>query len=736
MAWTQPKFKPGLNSRDTGLANEAGMADCNHIRIRDGMPQTGGGWAAHSITPTTFDGTARADHAWRTLEGKPVMAWGTNTKLYAEYAGAQRDITPNLHQTVLSSAFWYTSGTRTIRVYMPFHGLVDQQNVTFANVQGTFNGIAANLINGTRTITLISDSEFSFLAANPASATTTSTTWEGPTFDFVAELAAGLASSTSTTELRQWSLHNWGEFLLANPSGGGIYEYQPAATYPNLAYNGDFTTNADGWALGSLWSWNSSAIRRTTGTGTATGGSNASQNVEGAMIGGKYYTVTFTVGFPTGAGTTGVRFRMNAGSPAAVIDVGVASTEITVAGTYTRMFLCPADPKDIVFEARSTTGTASVVTIDTVSYSLFDKAYRITTAPPRVDAMFVDINGLVVALGTTTTDGVYSATAYRCSDLGNNRSWVPDVASYATEGVIQGAGGRLMAGLSTRQQNLVWGDEGVLSLKFQKVIADAFDINLLGSNCGIISRHAMIEDNGFVLWMTNNGQFRFFEGVGATSLGVPKVLKCPIQEDIFNNRVKLQDLKIHAGANSRFSEAWFFVPDTRDGTDECSRAYVVSWTEGDEFGNVPWVKHSMARTAWQKEGIFPNPIAFAPASSTTGRIYDHEVGYTADGAALNEYLLTSPFNIGEGEYLALIRQMRPHFSNQTGNVQFDFTGRMSPNGSDFTLPDTLTATPTTTELWFRFKARQISMKLTGKTTGGFWRWGAITLDVEQTGAKR
>jgi hypothetical protein len=59
--------------------------------------------------------------------------------------------------------------------------------------------------------------------------------------------------------------------------------------------------------------------------------------------------MTFTV--TRSAGT--LKFRINAGATPAVVDVAGIHCYCK-SGTYSRVFLCPAVPSDIVFEADST----------------------------------------------------------------------------------------------------------------------------------------------------------------------------------------------------------------------------------------------------------------------------------------------------------------------------------------------------------------------------------------------
>jgi hypothetical protein len=727
--WT-PKFRPGFNKLDTSLRNEGGFNDGNFVRVHYGMMQTLGGWVL-SI-PARFDGKARASHAWRTAEGKRAFAFGTSEKLYCVLGGALRDITPDLHNTVVNDAFTTVDGSPIVTVHLPFHGLVVGNEVTFANHQSTVGGLT---IEGTFTVEeVLTVGKFTIDVGSNASSDVT--TPAGGHVDFVVPLPEGLesnplsgygtgtygsgpygASLEAYSELRDWTMDNWGEYLLANPSGYGLFEFQPETQYRDLAYNGDFDGNADGWGLGTGWAYDTDKVTKTAGTG-----SNLSQDVDGVLEGGRYYVVTFDV--TQTAGT--LKFKVNAGLTPSLIDLGAASAPITKSGSYSRIFLCPADPQDVVWEADSTFAGS----VTNITYKLVDRAYRIPTAPPRIDSMFVDPRGLVVALGTTQIDGTYSATCVRCSDLGNNRSWVPDSASLASEYTLRGGGGRLMGGIATRQQNLVWGDEGVFSAQWKGAFGDAYNINLLGTGCGLVSRHAMAEQNGFVFWMANTRQFFIFRGLGATSLGIPEIIPCPVREDVFDNLLETQSLKCHAGINSAFSEAWFFYPDARDG-DECSRVAVVSWTEGGQDSAAPWVQHRMARTTWEGNGTLINPLGLTP----DGLIMEHEVGYTANGQPLGEWLETSDFDIQDGDNLLAILGLVPDFAGLTGNVRFTITTRNYPLGPEI-VRGPYTSTPSQKRVNFRAMGRQARIKLEGTQADGFWRMGALRLDLQKTGARR
>lgn len=725
MPLVKPKFRPGIIKTDTALQSEGGFTDCNRVRFYQGQPQPIGGWQL--FTSSLYTGYARGAHAWSNLQGEKCIAFGTASKLYGFVSSGIRDITPNMHFTVLTDAFSTTNGSPVVRVAVEFHSLSAGDTVVFSNHQSTIGGLT---IEGTYTVTEILTSDtFSITHGSNASSTVTN---GGGAVDFVVALPAGLisndkrgygtdgygegpyGSSSNRGELRVWSLDNFGENLIANPSGFGLFEWQPESNYEDLASNGTFTGSANGWALGTGWTYSANTVTATAGTA-----SNLSQNVLDILEGGRTYIVTFTVTRTTGS----LKFRVNAGSPPAVIDVDTASSPITKSGTYTRLFRCPADPSDIVFEKDASFAGS----IDSVSYQLYEKAYPIRTAPARIDQVFVDPRGVVVAVGCNQVDGVYNPTCVRNSAIGNNRLWVPDTDNVASELILRGGGGRLMAGCATRQQALVWGDDGVFSLQWAGSVGQAFTPQLLATSCGLLSRHSFAKANGFVIFVTNTKDCFVFRGIGATSLGIPEKVSWPVREDVFDNLDLTQTLKCHAGLNPAFNEFWFFYPDERDtasGDDsECSRYAVYDWI------NDHWTVGQMARTAWLPAGILANPLGFEPFNTTQGVIQEHEVGKTANGANLGAWIETGMLDTADGETFTAVLGCVPDVKDQSGNIALTVDYRNYPNQGTLRTTGQLTLEPTTLRKNFRVTARQFRFRMDWLTTGGFGRLGAIAFDI-------
>lgn len=722
MPLVKPTFQPGIIKTNTALDAEGFFTDGNFVRFWQGRAEPIGGWSLSVVQ--TFEGTARGSKAWRTLDGVTVIAFGTESNLYGLINGFIRDITPALIRSTEEDTFSTISGSDVVGVLLPFHRLREGDAVTFANHQTTVGGLT---IEGAYTVEeVLTRDRFTIKAASNASADVNdgggfvdvsipippgSPTAPLTGYGSGAYGAGEYGVSPSTDPINTWAVDNWGENGLFNFSGYGLFEWQPSQSYADLAFNGDFAS-ADGWGLGTGWGITGGEAVKTAGVA-----SNLSQDIEGILEPGRVYEIVFGVTRAAGS----LKFRVNVGgSSPAVIDVGDASSPITKSGTYSRLFRCPADPLDIVFEADADFAGA----VTSVEYRLFDKAYRLITAPARIDSMFVDPKGVVVALGATQVDGTYSPTVVRNSDIRNNRSWVPDAGSVASEYALRGGGGQLMAGLATRQQNLIWGDNGVFSAQYKGEAGDAYDIELLSTGCGLISRHAAAGASGFVFWMSNSGQFYIFRGVGATSLGTPEVIACTLREDVFDNLDDQQRLKIHAGVNSQFSEVWWFYPDKRDG-DEVSRAVAFNWMDG------PWSTHKLARTSWIDAGPLSSPVAF----STDRFIYLHEHGNTANGAGMNAYVETAYFDRADGDAFTAILGIVPDFARQKGSVNFRVRTKIYPNGPEKVSP-ALQASPAKERINYRQTGRQMSLRIENDSTDCFWRMGALRLDVVPDRARR
>jgi hypothetical protein len=265
------QLRPGINRESTTLANEGTWFEMDKVRFRSGYPEKLGGWTLDTgATPSalqpptgSFWGIARSLWNWITLSSANLMGIGTNLKYYIQDSsgGAFYDVTPLRDiSTVASNAFTTVSGSTTVVVNDAGHGGQDGDFVTISGVVGAVNGIPAAALNREFRITYIDSATYSIVVSSPA---TSSATAGAATFSYQIGIggeiftvgagwgAGGWGGNTAGAlsgwgeaapagvgvglQLRLWSQDNYGQDLILNFRGGGLYLWK-VDTNP-LIYN-------------------------------------------------------------------------------------------------------------------------------------------------------------------------------------------------------------------------------------------------------------------------------------------------------------------------------------------------------------------------------------------------------------------------------------------------------------------------------------------------------------------
>lgn len=272
MPLTKLQFRPGINKEATSYSNEGGWNDCDKVRFKQGFPEKIGGWS--KIGSTSFLGTCRALHPWRTLSLDGYLGVGTHLKYYAEYGQGYYDITPIRSTTSAGDVtFSASNGSSTITVSDPSHGAVVNDFVTFSGAVSLGGNITAAVLNQEYQIISVTDSSTYTIQAR-AAGTTSSITVDGqysPTLVVANSSDSGNGGSSVvgayqinvgldtsvlgtgwgagtwgrgtwnsaasvdliTDTLRVWTHDNFGENLLMNVMNGGIYYWQPSGGLSN-----------------------------------------------------------------------------------------------------------------------------------------------------------------------------------------------------------------------------------------------------------------------------------------------------------------------------------------------------------------------------------------------------------------------------------------------------------------------------------------------------------------------
>ena len=249
MPLSKIKFAPGVNKEGTEYSADAGWFDADKIRFRQGRPEKIGGWVKYS--ETSFLGVCRSIHDWASLESIRYIGLGTNLKFYVVEGNSFNDITPIRSTTSAGDVtFAATNGSSTITATDTSHGAVVNDFVTFSSAASLGGNITAAVLNQEYQITAVPTvNTYEFTAKDTSGTTVTansSDTGNGGSStvgayqintglnDFLEGTgwgagawgmsAWGSASSISAAgQLRLFSQDNFGEDLLFNARGGGIF---------------------------------------------------------------------------------------------------------------------------------------------------------------------------------------------------------------------------------------------------------------------------------------------------------------------------------------------------------------------------------------------------------------------------------------------------------------------------------------------------------------------------------
>ena len=241
-------FKPGINKDTTAYANEGGWFDGNLVRFRKGLPEKIGGWA--KATVNTFKSTGRALHAWVDLDGTKYLGLGTTWKYYVLEGNVFNDVTPIRATTTDGITFAATNGSATITATDSSHGAVVNDFVTISGAVSLGGNITADVLNQEyQVVSVPSANTFTFTATATANSSDSGNggagaeaayklnvgldvyvsstgggagTWGAGTWGSVTALGA-------TNQLRIWTHDNFGEDLIINARGAGVFYWDESS---------------------------------------------------------------------------------------------------------------------------------------------------------------------------------------------------------------------------------------------------------------------------------------------------------------------------------------------------------------------------------------------------------------------------------------------------------------------------------------------------------------------------
>ena len=255
------QFAAGISKEGTDYTADQGWTDSDKIRFRKGRPEKIGGWTKFSLN--TFQGVCRSLYTWATLGSTKHTGVGTNLKFYITEGVNFNDVTPLRATTSAGDVTFSASNeSSTITVSDTSHGAVVNDFVTFSGAASLGGTVIASVLNQEYQIaSIINSNSYTVIAKDTSGNTVTanasdsgnggsstvgayqintglntfvqSTGWGVNTWG-----SGGFGSVTAITassQLRLYSQDNFGEDLVFNPRGGGIYYYDISAGLANRA---------------------------------------------------------------------------------------------------------------------------------------------------------------------------------------------------------------------------------------------------------------------------------------------------------------------------------------------------------------------------------------------------------------------------------------------------------------------------------------------------------------------
>lgn len=701
MTWTRLQFAPGIVKDDSPQQAQGFYIDGDKVRFVDGLPEEIYGWERASTSALL--GICRGVMTWQDQQRSAWAAFGTHLRLYAmDLDGGVTDITP---ATAYGSPTFNVSTTlneTAVTVANWTHGLsVDQKFRIQGASPATVGGVT---MDGTYVVlAVISATSLTYTAATAATSTAGPTAVSALTTSYLAPgqvdgLAGagfgtggygsggfGGASSGVTLYPRTWSFAPWGQNLLANPRGDGIYEWAPNTTADELLTNGSFSSAA-GWSSGAGWS---------VGGGLAVGSSGASSNLDQAIIlqPGAYHLLTLNLSISAGT--------------LAAISTSTIGAAISATGNYRRVFYAGGGLTTL----RLLKDASFVGTVHDVSVQVLTTAQIVSGAPTRVGSMCVTAERITVAFGSNL-DGIFDPLQVDWSDAEDHMNWTPTSSNLAG-GFTLPAGGRIVRGLRGARENILWTVEAIWAMRYIG-LPNVYDFVEMGSGCGLIGPNAAAQIGGVWYWMTPAGAFYAYGGAD------PQMIPCTLSRDLKDNLALVQGDKVYAAAlvGKNYAEVWFFYPDVRDGA-ECSRYVIYDTIKGT------WSCGTFDRSAYVGAGTFEFPLA----TDLTGGIWYHEKGFSNDGGP-RSFSLTSAFNKAPGADAIVFNGVKPNADDLQGGYQITFKS-ITRRASGMYSRDypALSITAATGQKSVRVKGEMVQMTISGEGSPSFWRMGAIEFDV-------
>jgi len=335
----------------------------------------------------------------------------------------------------------------------------------------------------------------------------------------------------------------------------------------------------------------------------------------------------------------------------------------------------------------------------------------------------------LLAFGATAYgDTTFDPLLIRWSNQDDPGNFTPEQTNSA--GFIRvSRGSVIIRAIPTRQEILVFTDATLNSLQFLGT-TDVFGIQELSDNISIASPRAAVVVSNNAFWM---GTDKFYVYSGRVD-----TLPCTLRNHVFENLNYAQLDQVVCGTNEQWNEVWWQYPTANSLTND---AYVI-YNHVDKI----WYYGTLNRTAWNDSPLRQYPQAVGGADGEQ-YIYNQESGVDNDVLPMESYIVSSDFDIVDGEQFLLIKRIIPDVSftgsNTIVNPNPQVTMTMKPRnfpGADYSTSPAkdviqTSVTTYTNQIFLRARAREMGFGISSEDLGVQWQLGSPRLDGKQDGKR-
>ena len=712
-------IRPGFNKQITPTAAEGQYIDGDNVRFRYGLPEKIGGW--EQLTANTLVGAARAQHQWTDLDGRRYVVIGTHKALILYYSEAFYDITP-LDAALTGATFDTASGSPTVTVNRASHGLEIGDLFTFTLSSAPTGFVSADF-NGTFQVVTVPDINTFTITMSVNSTGTASLSGSASINPYVRP------GSLNQTFGFGYGTGLWGGSLsgaISSTLNGSLADdaqgNNGSATNITLADASAFPTTGEILVGGELITYTGKSSNDLTGITRGANGSTRSAHSNGAIV----EDTTNFVGW---------------GEASSASTVVLPSADWSLDNFGQNLVATILDGKTFTWEPINSNSNAP------------QTRATVASGNPTASVMTIvsDQDRHLFHLGTETTIGdptKQDKMFIRFSDQEDIADYAP--TSTNTAGTFQlDDGTEIRGAVKGKDYIFILTDTAAYISQFVGP-PFTFSIRKVGSNCGLIGKHALVYADGVVYWMADSGGFFVYDGT-------VKSLPCSVEDFVFttNNTGDLgisfdQAKKVYAGYNTLFGEVTWYYP--KSGSNTIDRNVTFNYTENT------WTTGSLARTTYYDAQLFDHP--YATEFSSTGvpnfptikgvtnvngstTFYEHEKGVdqvnTSGTTAILANVQSGDFQLaldGNGEVFTKIRRFIPDFKRITGDAQITINLKDFPVDTAASSPlGPFTVTGSTEKVDTRARGRAASLKIENTSTGQSWRYGTFRADVQPDGRR-